>query len=74
VFYEPIGWDLKMLARLDAMAKVLDEDAARKMALLLDRLSGFRKEWQKNAKKPAKAKPHPSKRGRNAKLRGVQVP
>ena len=56
-FYEPIGWDLKMLARLDALAKVLDGDAAKKMALLLGRLSGFRRQWLKDAERPTKVKP-----------------
>ncbi|MDP6635790.1 MAG: protease inhibitor I42 family protein [Phycisphaerae bacterium] len=73
-FYEPIGWDLKMLARLDALAKTLDGDPARKMALLLGRLSGLRKKWQADAKKPAKLKPSPPKRKRNAQLQDVTVP
>ena len=43
--YEHIGWGLPMLKRLDALAKTLDGDAAKKMTLLLGRLSGHRKEW-----------------------------
>jgi len=67
-FSEPIGWDLKMLARLDALAMVLDADGARKMTLLLGRLSGLRKQWQ------AKVKPASTKRKRIARLRGVTAP
>jgi len=70
-FYESIGWDPKMLARLDALAEVLDGDAAKKMPLLLSRLSGLRKKWQEDAAKGAKGK---RKRKRNAQLRGVTVP
>ena len=43
--YEHIGWKTPMLKRLDALAKRLDGDAGKKMALLLGRLSGHRKTW-----------------------------
>ena len=44
--YEFLGWDLGMLRRLDALRKVLDGDAAKKMDLLLGRLSGYKKAWE----------------------------
>jgi len=43
--YEHIGWKTPMLKRLDALARRLDGDASKKMALLLGRLSGHRKVW-----------------------------
>jgi len=68
-FYEPIGWDSKMLARLDAMSEPLLGDPGRKMKALLDRLAGLRTKWEEqDAKKGAKGKP---KRKRNAQIRGV---
>ena len=36
-----------MLKRLDGLRKVLDGDAAKGMDLLLGRLSGLRKQWEK---------------------------
>jgi hypothetical protein len=45
-FYDVLGWDLAMLARLDALRALLDGDAARDMDLLLDRLSGHRRQWE----------------------------
>jgi hypothetical protein len=44
---EDLGWGLPMLKRLDGLRKVLDGDAAKKMDLLLDRLAGQRREWEK---------------------------
>ena len=44
--YEFLGWDLKMLRRLDALCTVLDGDAAAKMDLLIGRMTGLRKQWQ----------------------------
>jgi predicted secreted protein len=67
--YESIGWDSKMLARLDALAGALDGDAGKNMTLLLDRLSGCRKKWRED---DALANPK-TKRKRNARLRGVTV-
>ena len=46
-FYEDLGWDLPMLKRLDRLREVVDGDAAKAMDLLLGRLSGWRKEWEK---------------------------
>ncbi|MFI5380219.1 MAG: M56 family metallopeptidase, partial [Tepidisphaerales bacterium] len=46
-FEEWLAWDLKMLHRLDGLRQVLDGDAARNMDLLLGRLSGQRREWEK---------------------------
>ncbi|MBM4039992.1 MAG: hypothetical protein FJ290_15925, partial [Planctomycetes bacterium] len=43
---ENLGWDLKMLAKLDAIRKVLDGDAAKAMDQLLAQLEPQRKEWQ----------------------------
>ena len=47
VFYDDLGWGLPMLKRLDGLRKVLDGDAATQMDLLLGRLSGHRREWEK---------------------------
>jgi hypothetical protein len=47
---EDLGWGPKMLARLDALAGVLEGEPARAMATLLGRLIGLRAEWQKAAK------------------------
>jgi len=44
--YEYLGWDLNMLRRLEALRTVLEGDAAKKMALLLGRLSGYKKIWE----------------------------
>ncbi len=42
-----LGWDMKMLNRLDGLRKVLNGDAAKAMDKLLKRLEGQRKEWTK---------------------------
>ena len=47
--HQILGWDLKMLKRLDALRKVLDGDAAKEMDKLLKALEPRRKEWQKTA-------------------------
>jgi hypothetical protein len=44
--YEVLGWDLKMIERLDAIAAVLDGDAAKKMSWVTARLFWHRKEWE----------------------------
>jgi len=44
--HEVLGWDLEMIQRLDAMAAVLDGDAAQEMKELLNRLAWNRKEWE----------------------------
>jgi hypothetical protein len=46
-FENRLGWNLKMLERLDALRTVLDGDAAKAMDLLLGRMSGLRQQWQK---------------------------
>jgi beta-lactamase regulating signal transducer with metallopeptidase domain len=45
-FYEELGWDLKMIDRIDAIATVLEGSAAKAMQTLIDRLSDQRKEWK----------------------------
>jgi len=47
-----IGWNLKMLHRLDGLRKLLDGDAAKGMDLLLGRLSGYRRQWEPAASQP----------------------
>jgi len=49
-----LGWGLPMLKRLDALRGVLDGDAAKQMDLLLGRLSGLRKAWEKADSTPRK--------------------
>jgi hypothetical protein len=49
--YEFLGWDLKMLKRLDALNAVLSGEARKKMDLLLGRLSGYRRHWETEKKK-----------------------
>lgn len=45
--YQPLGWDLKMIERLEKLQPVLAGDAAKDMEFLLTRLSGLKREWQK---------------------------
>jgi hypothetical protein len=45
----PLGWDLAMLAQLDALAGMFPASAKPDMALLLGRLSGLRAEWERAA-------------------------
>ena len=45
-FQEWLGFDLKMLKRLDGVRAVLDGDAAKQMDFLLGRLSGHRRQWE----------------------------
>ena len=40
---------MKMLERLDRLRKVLKGDAADRMDLLLQRMSGYRREWEQQA-------------------------
>ena len=47
--YEPLGWDLKMLKRLDALRKVLDGEAAKAMDKLIKALAPQRKKWENQA-------------------------
>ena len=59
LLYEPLGWDLKMLRRLDGLRKMLDSNAGKAMDPLLKALEPQRKKWQQSAtqtKTPAKAK------------------
>lgn len=46
-FDEAIGFDLRMLKKLDSLRTFLDGDAARDVDFLINRLSGWRKEWTK---------------------------
>lgn len=46
-FYGVLGWGLPLLKRLDGLRTVLDEDAAKQMDVLLNRLNGQRSEWEK---------------------------
>ncbi len=41
-----LGWDLKMLKRLDGLRKVLDGEAARAMDRLIKRFGGHRRKWE----------------------------
>ena len=66
--YEPLGWDLKMLKRLDALRKVLDGDAAKAMDTLLKALEPQRKIWRQLAASFAK-RIKASKRALNLVLR-----
>ena len=44
--YESLGWDLKMLRRLEALRKILDGDAAKAMDKLLASVEPQRKLWE----------------------------
>jgi hypothetical protein len=52
-YFVDLGWGLPMLKRLDALRKVLDGDAVKKMDVLLGRLKEQRKVWEQE---DAKAK------------------
>jgi len=52
-FQDDLGWGLPMLKRLDGLRKVLGGEAAKGIDLLLGRLSGLRKQWEKEAKDQA---------------------
>ena len=45
--YRPLGWDLKMIERLEALRPALSGEAAKDMDFLLGRLTGLKREWQK---------------------------
>lgn len=45
--YQPFGWDLKMIERLEGLQPALKGEAAKDMEFLLGRLSGLKREWQK---------------------------
>ena len=45
--YQPLGWDLKMIERLEKLQPALAGDAAKDLEFLLGRLSGLKREWQK---------------------------
>ncbi len=55
VYQESLGWGLPMLDRLEGLRKVLRGDAAGKMDLLLGRLSGYRRSWQREGASPSVA-------------------
>ena len=59
-FYERLGWGLPLLSRLDGLRGVLDGDAAKAMDLLLGRLSGHRKEWERQAASERQAATRPA--------------
>ncbi len=46
---EPIGWDLSTVKKLDALRAVVEGDPGHEMDVLINRLSGFRKQWEKQA-------------------------
>ena len=48
VFLGDLGWGMPMLKRLDGLRKVLGGEAASEMDLLLGRLAGHRREWEKD--------------------------
>ncbi|MEQ8785714.1 MAG: hypothetical protein RIC55_05425 [Pirellulaceae bacterium] len=50
VLHDELGWDLAMLAKIDALRKVLRGEPAKDMDLLLARLSGLRAAWEAAAK------------------------
>ena len=52
---ENLGWDARMLARLDGLRSVMDGDAATAMDFLLGRLSGLRQMWTKAGTAPPKS-------------------
>jgi hypothetical protein len=45
---EPLGWNGKMLKRLDDLRKALEGDAGKGMDLLVGRLGGLRVAWEKS--------------------------
>lgn len=45
--YQPLGWDLKMIERLEKLQPALSGEAAHDLEFLLARLSGLKREWQK---------------------------
>jgi len=49
---QDLGWGLPMLNQLDGLREVLEGDAAKEMDLLLGRLSGLRKQWEKDTPPP----------------------
>lgn len=49
VYQEWLGWNLKMLERLDELRKVLGTDAVKGMDGVLARMSGYRREWEQQA-------------------------
>ena len=46
-FSEPLAWDVSMLKQLDALREILEGEAAKQMNVLLERLAGERKAWEK---------------------------
>lgn len=44
--YQALGWDLKMIERLEKLQPALAGEAARDLEFLLARLSGLKREWQ----------------------------
>lgn len=44
----PLGWNLKMLAQIERLGKIVEDngDAAQSFAMLLGRMSGYRRMWE----------------------------
>lgn len=51
---ENLGWDLKMLGRLDALRKILDDKAAKAMAEFIKALEPQRKKWEARTQRDVK--------------------
>jgi hypothetical protein len=49
VWHAELGWNLAMLKRLDGFHAVLDGEAKQAMGLLIGRLSGHRRQWEKRS-------------------------
>jgi hypothetical protein len=47
---EFLGWNLKMIQRLDGLRKVVEGDAGKAVDILIARMTGHRTEWEKQAK------------------------
>jgi beta-lactamase regulating signal transducer with metallopeptidase domain/protocatechuate 3,4-dioxygenase beta subunit len=45
-YHEEMGWDLAMLGRLECIDTFLDGDPGKNLGQLLQRLSGFKKQWE----------------------------
>jgi hypothetical protein len=57
LYGEFLGWDLKMLERLEGLRKVLESDAAKAMDLLIGRMAGFKAGWEKQEAEGKAAEP-----------------
>ena len=50
VWKAELGWDLAMLRRLDGLQTVLNDRAAEVTKMLIARLAGYSREWEKEAR------------------------